>query len=194
MTGRRAAFEGTCLGAKAFGVLGLVALVILVGCSTNEDGSSVGGGTQGAASGPGSDSGSPDRAGEATARAEYEDRLFDCLRDQGLRVDESGEQPEIEAADGQLEAALAACEAILGPEPAVAPATDEEITSLYEQSLEAAACIEALGYSISAPPSLEEYIESYRLSFESGGGPPPWNPHSQVQADVEQSCPQPTLG
>ena len=144
--------------------------------------------------GRGADSGSevadgPDRESEALTRAEYQDRLNDCFRDQGLNVNESGEQVEIEA-DG-FDEALAACEEILGRPPAPAPLTDDEITSIYEQSLAAATCLEAVGYDISEPPSLDEFIETYRLSMQ--GGPPPWLPHGEVPGMPPESCPQPSL-
>lgn len=129
------------------------------------------------------------RESEALTRAEYQDRLYDCFRDQGLNVNESGENVEI-GADG-FDEALAACEAILGRPPAPASLSDEEITTLYEQSLAAATCLEALGYDISEPPSLEEFIETYRLSFE--GGPPPWLPQGEVTGTPPESCPQPSL-
>lgn len=177
------------VSARAIKVFSVLALAVL-SCSSPEEGTSAAGDSTGGSSGPGSVSGTPDREAEAQARTEYEDRLFDCLRDQGLRVDESGENPEIYGDDAQIQAALTACEQIVGPEPVPAPPTDEEITNLYEQSLQAAACLEGLGYTISEPPSLEEFIESVRLAGQ--GGPPQWSPHGEVQGGLEQ-CPQPTL-
>jgi hypothetical protein len=114
------------------------------------------------------------------------------MRGQGIRIVQAGEDVQIFGEDGPIEAAREACQEILGLEPETAPLTDEEITSLYEQSLEAATCLEGWGYSISEPPSLEDYIETYRLSMGSGG-PPPWLPHGEVQGGLAQ-CPQPTLG
>lgn len=129
-----------------------------------------------------------DRVAEAQTQAEYMDRMFDCLRDQGLEVNEDVEPPEVEATG--FEVAIAACEAMLGPPPATAPLTDEEITSIFEQLNDAAICLEATGYDISNPPSLETFIEVYRLSFE--GGPMAWDPFSEVQGEVP-GCPQPSL-
>lgn len=130
----------------------------------------------------------PDRGAEASSQTEYQDRLDDCLRGLGIDVFEQDGQTQYEG-EG-FEEAIAACEAELGPPPAPAPLTDDEIISLYEQSLTAADCLEGLGYTISEPPSVERYIEAYRLSMS--GGPPPWNPHSEVRAEVP-SCPQPSL-
>lgn len=135
-------------------------------------------------------SGAPDRATEALSIAEYRDRLFDCYRDQGIAVS-SGENPSIEASP-QLDAVIATCEELLGPMPESAPITDDEFAQLYEQSLAAKTCLEDLGFSISEPPSLEEFIESYRQSFN--GGPRPWLPHGEVNSgSVDEQCPQPSL-
>lgn len=135
-----------------------------------------------------SSAGTPNRAAEAGTHAEYMDRMYDCLREQGLRVNEDIDPPEVEASG--FEEAIAACEALLGPPPAPVPLTDEEITSIYRQLIDAANCLEGAGHTISDPPSIESFIETYRLSFQ--GGPMAWDPFSEVQGEVP-ACPQPTL-
>lgn len=162
-------------------VLAAVTLAVAVAsCSSLDDPSST--------SSESSSEGGTYRVGEAQTQAEYMDRMFDCLRDQGLDVNEEIDPPEVEA--NGFEDAIAACETLLGPPPAPTPLTEEEITSIFEQLLDAAVCLEATGYDISSPPSLETFIEMYRLSFE--GGPMAWDPFSEIQGEVP-SCPQPSL-
>lgn len=136
--------------------------------------------------------GVPDRADESAAAAEYQDRLFQCFRENGVEVDASGDKPEIFADGDQLQAVIATCEELLGPMPPPASLTDTEIAQLYEESLAAKACLEDEGFVISEPPSFEVFLETYRLSFN--GGPPPWYPHAEVDsAAASELCPQPAL-
>jgi len=81
------------------------------------------------------------------------------------------------------------CQRSLGCPPSE-PFDYSRLPELYEATVATKACLESLGYTISDPPSMEAWIESY----DTG----PWLPHSELPPmseeeweKVNSECPQP---
>jgi len=143
-------------------------------------------------------SGAPvDRAAEAEVHAEYFDRYHSCLAELGITVtptEDGGFEVDPGAGgDAALAEADAACKARLGDPPDYAPVTREELTKLYDTELATRDCLEANGYDVREPPSREEFIESY-LGDQAGIAA--WSSYTDVldPTEIEDTCPQPTLG
>ncbi|MDO5737458.1 MAG: hypothetical protein Q4P15_13405 [Propionibacteriaceae bacterium] len=128
--------------------------------------------------------------------------MAECLTEQGFPATYDPQEIRMEVkADASQEKALekaeAQCRSILGPAPTVPPFSEQEMTSLYEQSVEAYDCLVREGYSPEEPPSLEVFIAGYR----GDAGTRPYLPHSRPEAQFEGGeptwpsdvCPLPTL-
>lgn len=127
---------------------------------------------------------------------EWVHAFADCMREAGfvVTVDESvptfkpaEELPADQAA--VWDEAVVKCREMLGHPPAV-QFDPSRLPALYEATVAAKACLESLGFTISDPPSLEAWIESY----DTG----PWLPHSELSPMSEaewkrviSQCPQP---
>lgn len=137
------------------------------------------------------------------AQSYYAD-LAECLRERGFEVDHNPEDLgfKIPLASEQREAfeqAEAACRADAGEPPSPPGWTDEELTNLYEQSVEAYQCLVSEGYHPAEPPSLATFMSDYR----SAGARLPYLPHMNPEAGPgspnvrlmlpEDICPSPTL-
>jgi hypothetical protein len=138
----------------------------------------------------------PDREAEARSRAEWNDRLISCLREEGWPVTVTQEGFDVDFSQSSEEAFFAseaACRERIGDYPTPAPLTAEEIEGLYRLSLDALDCLKGLGVEVDHAPSLELYTQQYRESMK--GGPAPWTPFQDVEnlAAVEQTCRQPSL-
>ena len=79
--------------------------------------------------------------------------------------------------------------------PPSEPPSDEWLAEYYQKQLDTKACLEAEGYSISDPPSLDMFIDVYR------SGQPPWTAYQSLRQisrvewqRLETVCPQPTMG
>lgn len=120
----------------------------------------------------------------------------DCIRKSGFAVTVDETVPTFEPAEDlpadQVDAwdeAFDRCRQRLG-HPAVEPFDPARLPALYEATVAAKACLESLGFTISDPPGLEAWIESY----DTG----PWLPHSELPEMSEEEwqrvnsqCPQP---
>lgn len=143
----------------------------------------------------------PRSAAKDVARGYYGD-IAACLTEQGFPAtyDPQDIRMEVKANASQeedLEKAEAHCRSIHGPAPTVPPFSEREMTSLYEQSVEAYHCLVREGYKPEEPPSLEVFIAGYR----GDAGTRPYLPHSRPEAQYEGGqptwpsdvCPLPTL-
>ncbi|NOY56171.1 MAG: hypothetical protein GXP34_09305 [Actinobacteria bacterium] len=88
-------------------------------------------------------------------------------------------------------AVVSACWAGLHIPPSE-PMTEEQVTEFYYQQVDTKACLEAEGYTVDDPPSLDTFIDSYM------GGQDIWTAYNSVprmsQADwyrIQELCPQP---
>ncbi|NIA24441.1 MAG: hypothetical protein GWP04_02610 [Gammaproteobacteria bacterium] len=69
--------------------------------------------------------------------------------------------------------------------------TDLQLRDLYDRYLEKRNCLEADGYAIEAPPSVDEFVETYFTD--------PWLPYNSIPKTLDQRewdrlnrvCPQP---
>ena len=76
--------------------------------------------------------------------------------------------------------------------PPSEPMTQEQVTRFYYQQIDTKACLEAEGYTVDDPPSLDAFIDSYM------GGQDIWTAYNSVprmsQAEwyrIQELCPQP---
>lgn len=122
----------------------------------------------------------------------------ECLRAHGIAaevVEGQGYALSIETPPGQEEF-VTRIDNECGDEveakyPSPPPPTPEEFYYLF---LEAAECLEAEGYSIPDPPTLEQFVEDWN----SVGNKGPWTPHAylpamglEAWARINRVCPQP---
>lgn len=135
-----------------------------------------------------------DRQQEAELRSEHDDRMMECMRDQGFDVE------EVDGPDGGWELTnpnvddetyiklMSECSSLVGEVPEV-PVGPAEAEGMYELVLNLVDCLEAEGISVSEVPSRELWVESMLA------GEAPWSPYSdpQVYATYAALCPQPTL-
>lgn len=138
---------------------------------------------------------------QEVARGYYAD-IAQCLTDQGIPATYDPEEIRMEiradaSQDQDLEKAEAHCRAVHGPGPTVPPFADRELTSLFEQSVEAYQCLVREGHSPEEPPTLEVFMAGYR----GAAGTRPYLPHSRPEAQYQGGeptwpsdvCPLPTL-
>jgi hypothetical protein len=125
-----------------------------------------------------------------TSGQEWLDSVFECLREAGWNANPTFDggwtvdvPPEHRPA---FRTAQSACEAKVGPMPAVVPLTQEQIIHRYAYLLEMRACLINLGYEISEPPSLKEFVDTWATG--------PWSPYLDLPTgptpETERSCPQ----
>ena len=108
---------------------------------------------------------------------EYNALTVKCLADAGWNVELDGEggfsahfTPEQGDA---FDAALRSCEAKLGEHPPVPRLTDAEIRALFDyQAHDLRDCLIGLGYTISEPPTVDEFVDSYYIH--------PWHPYTDL--------------
>jgi hypothetical protein len=89
-------------------------------------------------------------------------------------------------------AAKRACEAEIGVPPTAQPLSESEIKARYDYLVQARECLLDLGYSISDPPSIDEFLDTWATG--------PWTPYSdladqtnqQQWENANQRCPQTT--
>lgn len=128
--------------------------------------------------------------------------LTTCLEDAGwaVEIDPSGNGINFEggAAGAQDEQrAVADCQQQVGGPPAP-PAVDEALArAVYEFHLGTRECLIEHGYSISPPPSDEQFIDTYVNSFSGNDPAAPWSPYIEVDpateaewAAINEACPQ----
>ncbi|MGI8659188.1 MAG: hypothetical protein ACR2K4_10560 [Candidatus Limnocylindria bacterium] len=79
-----------------------------------------------------------------------------------------------------------ACDIVVPPPPIV-PLTEAEIRGMYAYWVEMRQRLADLGYVTSAPPSVEEFVRTWKASG-------PWSPYLDVPGRalerIEQDCPQ----
>lgn len=126
---------------------------------------------------------------------EYFPRLAACLREAGwdVVVDPAGgmrlDSLTVEQRPA-FQAAKAACQQDIGLPPPPRPLSESEIRDRYQYLLQARQCLMELGYTISEPPSVDAFIESWATG--------PWSPYSDVVdvanreqlAEANEKCPQ----
>jgi hypothetical protein len=121
---------------------------------------------------------------------EWLDSVFECLSEAGWNVSPTFDggwtvevPPERQAA---FRTARLACEAKVGPMPPAVPATQEEIIHRYAYLLEMRTCLIRLGFTISEPPPLKEFVDTWATG--------PWSPYLDLPSGptpaTERSCPQ----
>ena len=87
-------------------------------------------------------------------------------------------------------AAKDACEAQIGEPPTPRPLSEQEIRDRYDYLVQARQCLIDLGYTMSEPPSVDEFIDSWATG--------PWSPYNdladqttrQQWEEANQECPQ----
>ena len=116
---------------------------------------------------------------------EYDTRTAECLRDAGWSVQVDGEgglsadfTPEQRDA---FMAAVQACRQQLGQAPPIPPLTQAEIRLTYDYwAHDLRDCLIGLGYTVSEPPTEEQFVDSYPTCTECIVEQGPWNPYSDV--------------
>lgn len=127
---------------------------------------------------------------------EWEQALRNCLENAGWPAVDNGDGtwtwPGTENDPTGFDQAYADCEAEVGAAPPPPPRSDTEYAAMYDFMLETRDCLTGLGYSISEPPSVEQWTDDYRASYE--GGELPWLPWFEMPVagapNVEEQCPQ----
>jgi len=122
-----------------------------------------------------------------------------CANDQGIPVTVMAPGDGIDfrsvALDQQVmaSAVVRACEAGLNL-PAYEQATKEQLARLYEDLLDTKSCLEAEGYVVDEPPSVDRFVENYYEGV--------WDPYSSVSLRVgseaewnrvQAACPYPRI-
>lgn len=144
----------------------------------------------------------PSRSTVAEVARGYYANIAQCLTEQGFPTTYDPQEIRMEVkADASQEEALEKaeghCTSVHGPAPTVPPFSEQEMTSLYEQSVEAYHCLVREGYTPEEPPTLEVFIVGYR----GDAGTRPYLPHSRPEAQYHGGeptwpsdvCPLPTL-
>jgi len=162
-------------------VITVLAVVVALGaCSSSDDPSS---------SAPSSNDEDPSNssiettvtvAGASLSRLEETEAIVGCLQERGLavQVDPDSFPPGIEfdnriVSEEQFEPAYEACIEELTEAGLLRPTISgpEQLAQLYEDFLTAAECIEAEGYEVPDPPSLEVFVDTNGAA---------WNPFDAV--------------
>lgn len=154
--------------------------------------------TGGASEATGPDLEALQRAGEA-AQA----RMYDCLERNGVPVDrqpdgsadigpapgDPGDRPVFEDPTWQQ---MQACRAQAGF-PELQPLATEQISSLYDLTVEAEQCLRDHGFDVAPAVSREDFIQAY-AAMQAGEAVVAWSPyHGLDDVAATQTCPQPSL-
>lgn len=137
----------------------------------------------------------PDRIAEAAEHELFMDRMAQCMTEHGFPATDNGDGGvRIDVAPGQDEAydaAIEACEQSQQP-PNVSEFTEDEVRSLYDQSVEAYWCLQQLGYRPSEPVSFEVFLDQVRNASKGA----PWSPFVSTEQRgplPDSVCKQPRL-
>jgi hypothetical protein len=157
-------------GRFAFGAL-LAVATVLGACGTDHGGLSPG---------PASPSLLPSVATSVTvfrgSRDEWLARLHGCLRDRGWSItptDDGGWRIDVpNGQQGAYSSAREECIAELGPMPSTPVLTESDIRERYAYLVRARQCLIDLGYSITDPPTVERFLDTWA----SG----PWSPYIEL--------------
>lgn len=128
---------------------------------------------------------------------EWSEVRIQCLAEQGFIAEPSeGGGVSGTVAEGQAEALAVAryvCDVRFPVDPRfTAPLTDSQLENLYSYFVgDLTECLEAEGYSIAPPPSLQVFLSTYYA-------PDSWSPYNEVIqnlgdrsfADLDAGCPQ----
>lgn len=173
----------------------VIAMLVLTGCSNGSEEVSLTG-----------EATSVDRKAEQAAGELAQEQIAECMRERGFVVGQdaqgratSYEIPPGPDGDAQLLDALAECQEGVTL-PSHVPASDEELSGLYDLQLERVACLRAQGYEPPPIPSRESYMAE-RKALAGGRGGAVWDPldpralssqHHDPQ-ELERACPAPRL-
>lgn len=131
------------------------------------------------------------RSHDADIIAEYNGRMIECFKDEGMIVTKGdmgwefggpGTDPEL------AKTVIRLCAEKIG-EPPLQPPSEKEASAMYDGMLATRMCLLSHGYHVSAPPTRESWIDTYI----SGGDY--WSPYLDLQ-DTPQDvpdCPEPKL-
>lgn len=124
-------------------------------------------------------------------------RVVECLRDAGYPAEVDGTEAYVPAISGEARLALAVvadrCSDEVGSMPRE-PLTPEYLTEHYYDQVATKECLEAEGYVIADPPTVEVFVETYTTSSE------PWVAYTSVAVldlspaewdRLNEVCPQP---
>lgn len=127
-------------------------------------------------------------------REEYLPRLADCLRGAGwnVQLDADGGMSLQSLTAEQRPAFIAAkdaCEQQIGTLPPPEPLSEQQIRNQYAYLLEVRQCLQKLGYTISEPPTVDAFTDSWATG--------PWSPYDDLEhvsqqqwTEANQKCPQ----
>lgn len=127
---------------------------------------------------------------------EWEQALNECLTEAGWPLVDNGDGTSTwvgsEHDPQGFNDAYAGCEAEVGVPPPPSEISDAQYATMYRYMVETRACLIDLGYTITEPPTVEQWTDDYRASFESHR--PPWLPWSEMPPvappAAEEQCPQ----
>lgn len=142
------------------------------------------------------------------ARLERFEAQATCLTDLGFASVAGSQGVQTEMTNDQADAFQAASEQCqkevaerLGPDPAAAVLTEEQIGQRYDELLGVRDCLLGAGYPVTDPPSRQTWVSSYVLvqdvlqEAESGENRElnlPWNPFDEISSvDAVAQCPIP---
>lgn len=123
---------------------------------------------------------------------EFPDVMGACLKDSGFEAGSDGYSYWVDHTEEQTEALREATWVCLGKYPLKAsyyqPFTDEQLAELWHyQTTDLVACIEARGYPVPQPPSMETFIAQWRAGGQR------WHPATDVPGEqsfsVSGACP-----
>ncbi|MEX2252351.1 MAG: hypothetical protein WD895_09850 [Acidimicrobiia bacterium] len=125
---------------------------------------------------------------DANAPSEYVERLVECLRRGGGDVDwinpvTFSARPGHGMSDEAMRSLMSECKVQLGPAPE--RRTDPETARrVYSEYTKIYACLVNLGYTPSAPPSMDAFVEGFE-SGELG-----WHPYNGLESQFESFAEQ----
>jgi len=120
--------------------------------------------------------------------------LYDCIRQEGWtvsRLPDGGYQ--VAVPPGQQDAfrrARDSCATALGPAPSAPVLSQTEIRARYTYLVSMRDCLIGLGYTISEPPSIDEFVDTWATG--------PWSPYNDLAnqtgpsgwEEANRTCPQ----
>src|SRR5680860_195134 len=113
---------------------------------------------------------SPERMFAGTGQ-EWDQTMRDCMVQGGWPAVDNGDGTVTWAGSEQnpkeFEDAYVRCEAEVGTPPAPPLLSDAQYSVMYQYMVETRACLTNLGYSISEPPTVDQWIDGYRASYEN---------------------------
>lgn len=204
-----AAVLGTCLGLTACS--GADEGPSAEGTGTSESApseSSADESPSGGSSESATDPGVGDPEDPARARLQRFEAQAECLTEQGFTSTASSDGVQTSVTTDQtdaFEAASTLCqervEAELGPDPAAAVLTEEQLGERYDELLDVQECLAEAGYPVTEPPTRESWVAaSVVIQDVVGQAQPgeiheidlPWNPFDEVQSiEAMELCPIP---